>query len=200
MLPVTLTRHFAPALCVQRLSRHALTLMAEYVLSYRRTIRIHRFYRSAWGALLSCGRNRRPFHPLPLFGFNNMNLFKNNRGATAVEFALVALPVLMLIFGIIQTGYVVWADNLLHISVDAAARCGAVNSATSPCLGKTLANMQSTATTVFGPLSGATFSNNATCSADGGSGLIGTYHVTIGLGSIGFNLNLTAKSCYPTVS
>ena len=129
-----------------------------------------------------------------------MNLFKNNRGATAVESALVALPVLMLIFGIMQTGYVVWADNLLHVSVDAAARCGAVNSTTTPCIGKTLANMQSTANTMFGPLSGATFSNNAICSADGGSGLVGTYHVTIGLGSLGFSLNLTAKSCYPTVS
>ena len=122
-----------------------------------------------------------------------MNLFKNNRGATAVEFALVALPVLMLIFGIMQTGYVVWADNLLHVSVDAAARCGAVNSATSPCIGKTLANMQSTANLVFQPASGATFSNNSSC---GGTGLIGTYPVTI---VFVVNLTLTAKSCYPTV-
>jgi hypothetical protein len=133
-----------------------------------------------------------------------MHLFKNNRGSTAVEFALVALPVLVFILGIMQTAYIVWIDNLLHISVDAAARCGAVGSTTLPCLsgGTTLANMQSTANLVFceraGCVSGATFSlNNASCSADGGSGLIGTYNVTI---VFVVNLTLTAKSCYPTIS
>ena len=37
------------------------------------------------------------------YEFNKMKLFKNNRGATAVEFALVALPVLLFMFGIMQT-------------------------------------------------------------------------------------------------
>lgn len=127
-----------------------------------------------------------------------MNIFNNNRGATAVEFALVALPVLMLIFGIMQTGYIVWIDNLLHISVDAAARCGAVNSTTSPCSGTGLANMQSTANLVFHPIPfgvNATFSNNSTCAGDGGSGLIGTYTINFHL----FHLTLTGKSCYPSV-
>ena len=41
-----------------------------------------------------------------------MNFFRNNRGATAVEFALVALPVMAFIIGIIQFGWIVWVDNL----------------------------------------------------------------------------------------
>jgi uncharacterized protein (UPF0333 family) len=49
-----------------------------------------------------------------------MNFFKNNRGEAAVEFALVALPVLLFIFGIIQTAWVLWIDNLLHVSVNVA--------------------------------------------------------------------------------
>ena len=53
-----------------------------------------------------------------------MNLFKNDRGSTMVEFALVALPVLFFMIGIMQTAYIVWIDNILHYSVDAAARCG----------------------------------------------------------------------------
>jgi Flp pilus assembly protein TadG len=122
-----------------------------------------------------------------------MKLLKDNRGATAVEFALVALPVIMFILGIVQTGWVVWIDNLLHVSVNAAARCGAVKSTTPPCDG---ANMITTADTVFQPLSGATFTDNGSCTADGGNGLIGTYSVSI---LFVVNLTLTAKSCYPTV-
>jgi TadE-like protein len=118
-------------------------------------------------------------------------LLRNNRGSSAVEFALVALPVLTFILGIIQTGWLVWANNLLHLSVDAAARCGAVNSTTSPCKGSS--NMIGTANLVFGPLSSATFGNNTSC---GGTGLIGTYKVTI---VFVVDLTLTAKSCYPTV-
>jgi len=139
-----------------------------------------------------------------------MNFFRNNRGATAVEFALVALPVMAFIIGIIQFGWIVWVDNLLHISVDTASRCGAIGSVTSPCGGAgpvnggSIANMITTATTVFQPLTGATFTDNSSCSVGvgtglQGSGLVGTYHISIGLAVFAMNLTLTAQSCYPTV-
>ena len=102
-----------------------------------------------------------------------MNFFKNNRGAAAVEFALVALPVMLFIFGIIQTAWVLWIDNLLHVSVNVAARCAAVNSTTTPCAGNTTPEMISAATTAFAPLSGAKFQNNGPCNSDGGSGVTG---------------------------
>ena len=125
------------------------------------------------------------------------SLFKNTCGATMVEFALVALPLFMFILGIMQTAWIVWSANLLHMSVDAAARCGAVpTSTTVPCYGGTLADMQQTANLVFKPLSGATFSSNATCAADKGAGLVGSYNVSI---VFVINLKLTAQSCYPTV-
>ena len=126
-----------------------------------------------------------------------MNIFKNNRGAALVEFALVALPVMLFIFGIIQTAWVLWVDNLLHVSVNVAARCAAVNSTTSPCDGGTVPEMVSTATTVFAPLSGATFQNNGPCTSNGGAGVTGTYTVNI---LYVVNLTLTVNSCYPTVS
>ena len=125
-----------------------------------------------------------------------MNVFKNNRGATAVEFALVALPVIMFVLGIMQTAWIVWADNLLHVSVNTAARCAAINSTTPPCNGKTLPQMKATAATVFAPLSGAKFNNNGPCTADQGAGLTGEYDVSI---LFVVNLALTADSCYPTV-
>jgi Flp pilus assembly pilin Flp len=125
-----------------------------------------------------------------------MKFFKNNRGTTAVEFALVALPVLVFILGIMQTAYIVWVDNLMHTSVDAAARCGAVSTSTTlPCYGLGLANMRKTANLVFEPLSGGTFNNNTACSA-GSIGLVGTYNVTI---LFVVDLTVIAKSCYPSV-
>jgi Flp pilus assembly protein TadG len=124
------------------------------------------------------------------------SLFKNNSGATMVEFALVAVPVFLFIMGIMQFGWTLWVDNLLHMAVDAAARCGAVNSTTSPCQGNSTAQMIQTAKTVFTPLSGATFSLNTTnCS---GTGLTGTYSVDF-LWNKTVYVNLTTSSCYPTV-
>jgi hypothetical protein len=127
-----------------------------------------------------------------------MTLFRNNRGTAAVEFALVAVPVLLFILGIIQTACILWADNLLNIAVDTATRCGAVTtSSTAPCYGPGLANMEKTANAVFTPFVGAppTWSLNPNCAA-GSTGLLGTYQVSIV--SI-VDLTLTARSCRPTV-
>jgi Flp pilus assembly protein TadG len=124
-----------------------------------------------------------------------MNFFRNNRGATAVEFALVALPVMLFIFGIMQTAWVLWVDNVLNVSVNVAARCAAVQSTTSPCNGS---DMVTPATTVFAPLNSTNvFQNNATCTSDGGTGLVGTYTINL---LFAINVKLTAQSCYPTVS
>jgi Flp pilus assembly protein TadG len=122
-----------------------------------------------------------------------MRKFLQNRdGASAVESALVALPVLLFIFGVMQTAYTLWIDNMLHYSVNAAARCGAINSITYPCYGNTLTNMKSTANALF--IGTANFSSNSNCS--GGLGLTGTARVSIFF-SI-WSLTLTADSCYPT--
>ena len=112
-----------------------------------------------------------------------------NHGATLVEFGLVTLPIMFFILGLMQTGYIVWVYNLLQTSVDTAARCGAVNSITAPCAGRT--QMVSTAQQVFLPLTGAGYT--VICS---GGGLVGTYSVTIVFVA---NLTITAQSCYPTI-
>jgi Flp pilus assembly protein TadG len=124
-------------------------------------------------------------------------LFKNNCGATAVEFAILALPVFVFILGIMHFAYIVWTDNLLHISVDTAARCGAIQSTTPPCQGSGTTQMESTANAVFFVKGGTlAFINNSSCSADGGAGLIGTYQIKF---LFAVTLTLTAKSCYPVV-
>ena len=122
-------------------------------------------------------------------------LLKNDRGAAAIEFALVSLPVILFTFGIMQTAWIVWANNLLNVAVDTAVRCGAIQSTTAPCMGS---DMVSTANQVFGPLSGAIFTaNSSPCSGDGGAGIVGSYTINIGFV---VSLTLTAKSCYPISS
>jgi Flp pilus assembly protein TadG len=126
-----------------------------------------------------------------------MNFFKNNRGAAVVEFALVALPVMLFIFGIIQIAWVLWVDNVLHVSVNVAARCAAVGSTTPPCSGDTVPEMISTATAAFAPLNGASFQNNGPCTSDDGKGLSGAYTVNI---LFIVNLSLRENSCYPKMT
>ena len=65
-------------------------------------------------------------------------LIRDNRGGSVVEFSLLSLPVVVFMVGIMQTGWLLWADNLLNVAVDTAARCGAVGSTTSPCNGPAL--------------------------------------------------------------
>ena len=130
-----------------------------------------------------------------------MTFLKNNSGASAVEFALVAPVIVAFIAGILQFGYVLWVDNLLHYAVDAAARCGGVGSTTAPCPNpndRSVTAMTAAANAVFAPavhmptIKNLNFSANC---AGTGSGLTGT--LTISILKLK-NLQLTANSCYPT--
>ncbi|MBN9433393.1 MAG: pilus assembly protein [Bosea sp.] len=48
--------------------------------------------------------------------------WRNNRGATAVEFGLIALPFLGLIAGLLETGLMMFADSALDQATNRAAR------------------------------------------------------------------------------
>jgi hypothetical protein len=47
-------------------------------------------------------------------------------GSAAVEFALTAPVLILLMFGIIEAGRALWAQNSLQYAVERAARCGVV--------------------------------------------------------------------------
>lgn len=53
---------------------------------------------------------------------------KDRRGATAVEFALVAWPLVLLLFGSIEVGRVLWTQTALDRTATAAARCIGIRS------------------------------------------------------------------------
>ena len=54
-------------------------------------------------------------------------LRKNRGGATALEFALAALPLLLLIMGTVEGGLLFWSWQALESTAIDAARCAAIN-------------------------------------------------------------------------
>jgi Flp pilus assembly protein TadG len=122
-------------------------------------------------------------------------LAKDCDGATAVETALVMPAFLLLLFAIIEAGFLFWTQTTLQSAVEAAARCAVVN--TTLC-GSTSAIQTYAASQAFGmTISSSSFnvSQPTGCS----------YQVSI---SYPFNLivtrlfsattiTLTAKSCHP---
>ncbi len=54
-------------------------------------------------------------------------LWTDRSGATAVEFALIAPLLFMLLFGLVEAGRLVFVQAALHSSLSDAARCAAIN-------------------------------------------------------------------------
>ena len=59
-----------------------------------------------------------------------LRLWREDRGAAAIEYAFVLPALLMFAFGIIDVGRLVWTQVTLDRAVQAAARCASVNSTT----------------------------------------------------------------------
>lgn len=121
-------------------------------------------------------------------------LLRSREGATALEFGLVALPFLMLVFGTIEVSRVVWTQSAMQFAVEKAARCAAVNA--SAC--GTQAQVQSyAASQMLAPgVVAAKFSydpNNA-CGHKVSARIDFAFIVT---GISPASLTLTAQSCHP---
>jgi Flp pilus assembly protein TadG len=129
-----------------------------------------------------------------------MTLFSDRGGAAALELGLVFPAFVAFIIGIAQVAYLLWIDNLLHYSVEAAARCGAVASTTYPCPNpddRSTTAMSTAAKNLFtmampiNSIPNGTFAANTSCA---GSGLLGSYTVHV---LLVIPVNVTAKSCFP---
>ena len=53
-------------------------------------------------------------------------LVRDRGGGPALEFALIAMPLCLVIFGTMEFGRMVWTESSLTFAVEAAARCAAV--------------------------------------------------------------------------
>ncbi len=57
----------------------------------------------------------------------SLRLYRDMHGATAVEFALIAPLLFLLLFGAVEAGRLLFVQSALHHSVSAAARCASID-------------------------------------------------------------------------
>jgi Flp pilus assembly protein TadG len=133
------------------------------------------------------------------------NVAQDCRGASAVE-AAIALPILLvLIFGVIEVGFMLWTQVSLNFAVEQAARCGALNfGINGATICKTAATIQSFAVAQAVGIPGLTTanftvhtSNAAVCGS--GAQVVASYNFQSMVQSlVPYTLTISATSCYPT--
>ena len=118
-------------------------------------------------------------------------LARDQNGNAAIELALVAMPLFLFVFGIINVGYALWLQNALESSVTQAARCASVN---QPLCG-TASQIAAYAAAQSGAgLDSAIFSFAQTSC---GNQVSAAYPLPLTLPFMSFSLNLSAQACYP---
>lgn len=131
-------------------------------------------------------------------------------GAAAVEFAFVAIPLLLLIFGILEFGRALWDHNALQETAMAAARCegisqGSFVTSTAACNGTTVTAYTQQVATGWGitvPTSGITATANTSCGGVSGFSQVSltyTFQSAVPqlLGVFNGGVPLTATACFP---
>lgn len=96
-------------------------------------------------------------------------------GASAIEFAVVSGPLLLIVFGCIEFGRLLWIRTALQETATVAARCMGIRHASCAPSGtyssaQTTSYVQGVATgwSIAIPTSGITLNNNTSCQGIGG--------------------------------
>ncbi|MEJ0062556.1 MAG: TadE family protein [Alphaproteobacteria bacterium] len=114
-------------------------------------------------------------------------------GEVIVEYAILLPVLLMFVLGITDTGRLIWTQATLDRAVDAAARCGAINSADCG----TVSQLQNYAVAqAYGLVIASTAFTASTASC--GVKIVASFPFTFITPFIGLtNLTLSATACYP---
>ncbi len=136
-------------------------------------------------------------------------LRKDERGAAAVEFALVAVPLLLVLFGIIEYGRLQWTRSAMESVANSGARCigiGQVECSVSGVYNAAKAQtfILETATELSLQLSSSDIAINNTATCNGVSGfaevsLTHTFETALPFifGQMSTGVPLTAAVCFP---
>jgi Flp pilus assembly protein TadG len=136
-------------------------------------------------------------------------LKRGDSGAMAVEFAIVAVPFLLLIFGGFEFGRALWDDNALQQTAIAAARCEGISqstiASTAACNGTTATLYAQQVALAWGitvPTSGITVTASTTCGGVAGFSQVSLNYTFVSvvpqlLGVFSGGLPLTATACFP---
>lgn len=141
--------------------------------------------------------------------FRLRRFVRGDGGATATEFALVAIPLLALLFGGIECGRAFWTRQAMQSIVNAGARCMGVGNSACATAG---AYSASKTTTFLLDLAGAsilpitaadlTLNHNATCAGVSGFSKVSVVYefqtaVPALIEPLGGGVMLRATACFP---
>jgi Flp pilus assembly protein TadG len=117
----------------------------------------------------------------------------DNRGTSALEFALLLPVFLLLFFGAIEFGRMIWTQVTLQQAVQAAARCVSVGS----CTVGDAPSYASQQTYGLDVSSGAFTATSPSCGIEVSANLPFTFILSA---LFPWSVTLTAQSCYPMQS
>ena len=121
------------------------------------------------------------------------SLLSDRRGATAVEFSLILPALLLLLFGIVEFGRLLWTQSALHFAVEEAARCATVDAAN--CGSASAVQSFAVARAAGLGLQNSVFSlTSPAC----GNQVSASYPFPFVLATLfPYSITLTAQSCFP---
>jgi Flp pilus assembly protein TadG len=118
-------------------------------------------------------------------------ILRDLRGSTGSEFALILAPLVLLLFGILEFGRVLYYQNALHYSVQAAARCASID--TTTCSSTTQTQSYAAGISAAGFDSSVFTATAPAC----GNNVAASYPMTLLIPFVNVSLTLTANYCYP---
>ena len=120
-------------------------------------------------------------------------LSRDRRGVTSMELGLIALPLTLFLFGVVELGMVIRMKSALQYATTNAARCSAVNVATCGTAESTKAYAQTQTQGVAVPASAFAVTTEG-C----GRKVVATVAFPVSAPSIlQTGLSLSAQACYP---
>ena len=120
------------------------------------------------------------------------NITTDERGTTAIEFAIVGPIFIMLIIGIIYLCMCLAVVGSMHYAVEECARCASVKTTVCSDQSTTVSYTQSH---YFGPSALPTFTYNAAAAC--GHSVSGTISYVLDVGLKQFTVPITASACFP---
>jgi Flp pilus assembly protein TadG len=120
-----------------------------------------------------------------------IDLCRDQRGTTAVEMALVLVPLLVFLLGTVEFGRAIWTQSALNYSVEEAARCASNN--TTTC------GSASAIASFAAGRSGANFTSSVftATSASCGNLVSASYPMYLNIPFGSYSITLTAQACFP---
>jgi Flp pilus assembly pilin Flp len=120
------------------------------------------------------------------------NITNDERGTTAIEFAIVGPLFIMLLIGILYLCMCLAVVGSMHYAVEEGARCASVK--TTVCTDQS-STVSYTQNHYFGPSTLPTFTYNSVAAC--GHSVTGTITYVLDVGLKQFTVPITASACFP---